>query len=208
MSDIQFQQDRPDRHRPDRLLHRARRQGKRPGEARWRFPPAARDAGARPGTRNWAHSIRKCAGCGRDADLVIVSVPVGASGAVAKEISGAMKPGAIVTDVGSTKASVISQMAPYIQRGVHFIPGHPVAGTEHSGPDAGFADLFEGRWCILTPVADTDAGAIAGSGFWERSARASRRWTPSITTRCWRSSRICRISSPTTSSARPPISRR
>jgi cyclohexadieny/prephenate dehydrogenase len=104
----------------------------------------------------------------RDADLVVVSVPVGASGAVAKEISGAMKPGATLTDVGSTKASVISQMAPYIQRGVHFIPGHPIAGTEHSGPDAGFADLFDGRWCILTPVADTDAGAIQKlRGFWE-----------------------------------------
>jgi cyclohexadieny/prephenate dehydrogenase len=104
----------------------------------------------------------------KDADLVVVSVPVGASGAVAKEISGAMKEGAVLTDVGSTKSSVISQMAPYIQRGVHFIPGHPIAGTEHSGPDAGFADLFEGRWCILTPVADTDAGAIQKlRTFWE-----------------------------------------
>jgi cyclohexadieny/prephenate dehydrogenase len=104
----------------------------------------------------------------KGADLVIVSVPVGASGAVAREISGAMKPGAILTDVGSTKASVISQMAPHVQRGVHFIPGHPIAGTEHSGPDAGFAELFEGRWCILTPVADTDAAAIGRlRTFWE-----------------------------------------
>jgi cyclohexadieny/prephenate dehydrogenase len=98
--------------------------------------------------------------CVNDADLVIVSVPVGASGAVAQEISGAMKPGAILTDVGSTKASVIRQMQPYVQDDVHFIPGHPIAGTEHSGPDAGFADLFDGRWCILTPPPGTNAEAI------------------------------------------------
>lgn len=105
----------------------------------------------------------------RDADLVIVSVPVGASGAVAAEIAEALKPGAIVTDVGSTKASVIQQMAPYMPDHAHFIPGHPIAGTEHSGPEAGFAGLFEERWCILTPLPDTDAGAQARlTRFWER----------------------------------------
>ncbi|WP_274423108.1 prephenate/arogenate dehydrogenase family protein [Chelativorans sp. YIM 93263] len=104
-----------------------------------------------------------------DADLVIVSVPVGASEAVAAEIAGALKPGAIVTDVGSTKGSVIGQMAPHMPSHVHFIPGHPIAGTEHSGPDAGFADLFEGRWCILTPLAETDEDALAKlTRFWER----------------------------------------
>src|SRR5690606_5967586 len=87
----------------------------------------------------------------RDADCVVVSVPVGSSADVAREIAGALKPGAILTDVGSTKSSVIEQMAPFLPEGVHFIPGHPIAGTEHSGPDAGFAELFEGRWCILTP---------------------------------------------------------
>ena len=97
----------------------------------------------------------------RGADLVIVSVPVGASGAVAEQIAGNLKPGATVTDVGSTKASVIAQMQPHMPEHVHFIPGHPLAGTEHSGPDAGFAGLFVGRWCILTPVPGTDAGAIA-----------------------------------------------
>jgi cyclohexadieny/prephenate dehydrogenase len=96
-----------------------------------------------------------------NADLVIVSVPVGASGDVAKQISANLKPGATVTDVGSTKASVIAQMQPHMPDNVHFIPGHPIAGTEHSGPDAGFADLFEGRWCILTPPPGTDADAIA-----------------------------------------------
>lgn len=104
----------------------------------------------------------------RNADLVIVCVPVGASGAVAADIAGALKPGAIVTDVGSTKGSVISQMQPYLPDNVHFVPGHPIAGTEHSGPDAGFAELFEGRWCILTPPEGTDAGAVARlSRFWE-----------------------------------------
>ncbi|MFP1631114.1 prephenate/arogenate dehydrogenase family protein [Zhengella sp. ZM62] len=104
----------------------------------------------------------------RGADLVIVSVPVGASGAVAKAIAGALEPGAILTDVGSTKRSVIEQMAPHVPEGVHFIPGHPIAGTERSGPDAGFAELFEGRWCILTPVEDTEAGALDRLRlFWE-----------------------------------------
>ncbi len=96
----------------------------------------------------------------RDADLVIVSVPVGASGAVAQAIAPHLKAGAIVTDVGSTKASVIAQMQPHMPEHVHFIPGHPIAGTEHSGPDAGFVGLFKGRWCILTPPEGSDAGAV------------------------------------------------
>lgn len=105
----------------------------------------------------------------RDADLVIVSVPVGASGAVAEEISGSLKPGAIVTDVGSTKSSVIAQMQPHIPEGVHFIPGHPLAGTEKSGPEAGFAELFENRWCIFTPLPDTTPAALEKlSEFWRR----------------------------------------
>ncbi|MGV8939128.1 MAG: prephenate/arogenate dehydrogenase family protein [Allorhizobium sp.] len=104
----------------------------------------------------------------RDADLVIVSVPVGASESVAKQIAATLKPGAIVTDVGSTKASVIAQMLPHIPDGVHFIAGHPLAGTEKSGPDAGFTGLFKGRWCILTPVPDTDDGALSRlKEFWE-----------------------------------------
>lgn len=105
----------------------------------------------------------------RDADLVIVSVPVGSSGAVAEAIAPALKTGAIVTDVGSTKASVIAQMAPHMPAGVHFIPGHPLAGTEKSGPDAGFADLFDNRWCIFTPLPDTDPEALEKlSEFWRR----------------------------------------
>lgn len=105
----------------------------------------------------------------RDADLVVVSVPVGASGAVAEAIAPALKPGAILTDVGSTKASVIAQMQPHVPENVHFVPGHPIAGTEHSGPDAGFADLFENRWCILTPPPGADAAAVARlAEFWSR----------------------------------------
>ena len=96
----------------------------------------------------------------RDADLVIVSVPVGASEEVAKQIAGNLKPGAIVTDVGSTKASVIAQMAPHMPENVHFIPGHPLAGTEKSGPDAGFTGLFRDRWCIFTPLPGTDQAAL------------------------------------------------
>jgi cyclohexadieny/prephenate dehydrogenase len=105
----------------------------------------------------------------KDADLVIVSVPVGSSEAVAKEIAPALKKGAILTDVGSTKSSVIAQMQPHVPEGVHFIPGHPLAGTEKSGPDAGFAELFENRWCIFTPLPGTDPAALEKlSEFWRR----------------------------------------
>ena len=78
----------------------------------------------------------------RDADLVILCVPVGACGAIAKEMGAALKPGCIVTDVGSVKAAVVRDEAPHLPAGVHFVPGHPIAGTEQSGPASGFADLF------------------------------------------------------------------
>jgi cyclohexadieny/prephenate dehydrogenase len=104
----------------------------------------------------------------KSADLVIVSVPVGSSGAIAKQIAGSLKPGAIVTDVGSTKGSVIAQMQPQLPATVHFIPGHPLAGTEYSGPDAGFAELFANRWCILTPLEGTDPVALDRlTKFWQ-----------------------------------------
>jgi cyclohexadieny/prephenate dehydrogenase len=94
------------------------------------------------------------------ADLVILSVPVGACGPLAAEISPHLRAGAILTDVGSVKAAVVRDVAPHVPKGVHFVPGHPIAGTEQSGPEAGFAELFEGRWTILTPEADTDAAAV------------------------------------------------
>jgi cyclohexadieny/prephenate dehydrogenase len=101
------------------------------------------------------------------ADLVIVCIPVGQCGAVAREIAGHLKPGAVVSDVGSVKADIIRDMAPHLPKGVHFVPAHPVAGTEHSGPDAGFAELFNGRWCILTPPPATETGAVDRlSAFW------------------------------------------
>ena len=80
------------------------------------------------------------------ADLVIVSIPVGVCGAVAEEIGPHLSPGAIVSDVGSVKGSIIRDMAPHLPKTVQFVPAHPVAGTEYSGPDAGFAELFENRW--------------------------------------------------------------
>jgi cyclohexadieny/prephenate dehydrogenase len=101
------------------------------------------------------------------ADLVIVCVPVGACGAVAAEIGRHLASGAIVSDVGSVKEMVIREMSPHIPAGVHFVPAHPVAGTEHSGPDAGFAELFVGRWCILTPLPNTAAEAVERlAAFW------------------------------------------
>jgi cyclohexadieny/prephenate dehydrogenase len=96
----------------------------------------------------------------KDADLVILCIPVGACGPVAEEIALYLKPGAIVSDVGSVKGAVVRDMAPFLPEGVHFIPAHPVAGTEHSGPDSGFAELFIDRWCILTPPEGVDPGAV------------------------------------------------
>jgi cyclohexadieny/prephenate dehydrogenase len=101
------------------------------------------------------------------ADLVIVSIPVGACGDVAKEIGPHLKAGAIVSDVGSVKGSVVRDMAPHLPNNVHFVPAHPVAGTEYSGPDAGFAELFVNRWCILTPPKGTDPAAVDKlAAFW------------------------------------------
>ncbi len=95
----------------------------------------------------------------KDADLVILCIPVGACGPVAQEIAPHLKPGAIVSDVGSVKGAIVREMAPYLPASAHFVPAHPVAGTEHSGPDSGFAELFINRWCILTPPEGTDAAA-------------------------------------------------
>ena len=95
-----------------------------------------------------------------NADLVVLATPHGAYRAIAEAIAPRLKPGAIVTDVGSVKGAAIRDIAPHVPEGVHFVPGHPVAGTEHSGPDAGFDTLFAGRWCILTPPPGTDEGAV------------------------------------------------
>ncbi|GJD78524.1 prephenate/arogenate dehydrogenase family protein [Methylobacterium gregans] len=102
------------------------------------------------------------------ADLVILCVPVGAVGTVAAEIAPHLAAGAILSDVGSVKGSVVAAVAPHLPAGVAFVPGHPVAGTEYSGPDAGFSTLFQNRWCILTPPEGTDEAAVARvRGVWE-----------------------------------------
>ncbi|WP_333714023.1 prephenate/arogenate dehydrogenase family protein [Yoonia sp.] len=96
----------------------------------------------------------------KDADLVVLCVPVGAMESVAREIGPALKAGATVSDVGSVKAAVIAAVAPYLPAGVHFVPAHPLAGTEHSGPRSGFAELFDNRYTIIVPVAESDTAAV------------------------------------------------
>ncbi|HXP95159.1 MAG TPA: prephenate/arogenate dehydrogenase family protein [Telmatospirillum sp.] len=96
----------------------------------------------------------------QDADLVVLATPVGTFADLTAEIAPHLKNGAIVSDVGSVKMAVLRDVGPLLPAGVHFVPGHPIAGTEHSGPTAGFPELFQGRWCILTPPAGTDEGAI------------------------------------------------
>lgn len=104
----------------------------------------------------------------KDADLVILCTPVGSVGEVAAEIEPVLKKGAILTDVGSVKVAIFRDVGPHVPDGVHFIPGHPIAGTEESGPDAGFAELFDDRWCILTPLPGVDRDAVAKlTAFWE-----------------------------------------
>lgn len=103
-----------------------------------------------------------------DADLVILCAPVGAYKAIAEAIAPHLKPGAILSDVGSVKGAVVRDVGPFVPPGVHFIPAHPIAGTEFSGPEAGFASLFDGRWAILTPVPGSDADAVATlKAFWQ-----------------------------------------
>jgi cyclohexadieny/prephenate dehydrogenase len=103
----------------------------------------------------------------KDADLTIICVPIGAYAEVGQAIAPHLKPGSILSDVGSVKQAVLRDLGPLAPDHVHFIPGHPVAGTEHSGPAAGFAELFDGRWTILTPLAGADANAVKTLGaFW------------------------------------------
>ncbi len=101
------------------------------------------------------------------ADLVVLAVPVGAMGPVAQEIGPILKAGATVTDVGSVKGAVIAAVAPHLPEGVHFIPGHPLAGTEHSGPRSGFAELYDNRWCILVPNGADEAATQRLSDLWQ-----------------------------------------
>ncbi|MEM7224813.1 MAG: prephenate/arogenate dehydrogenase family protein [Pseudomonadota bacterium] len=96
----------------------------------------------------------------QDADLVMLCTPIGVNHDLARRICPVLRPGAIVSDVGSVKQAVIRDVGPFLLEGVHLVPGHPIAGTEHSGPEAGFAELFDDRWCILTPPPGTDQDAL------------------------------------------------
>jgi len=129
----------------------------------------------------------------KDADLVVLCVPVGAMEDVAKEIAPVLKPGVTVSDVGSVKHTVLEAVGPYMPDGVHFIPAHPLAGTEHSGPRSGFAELFDNRYTILVPVEGTDPQAVARlTDFWQG------------TTRLWALQMICAGSLIAKSSNIPP----
>jgi cyclohexadieny/prephenate dehydrogenase len=104
----------------------------------------------------------------KGADLVVLAVPVGVMEAIASEIAPHLKPGATVTDVGSVKQAVVAAVGPHLPETVHFVPGHPLAGTEHSGPHSGFATLFQNRWTILTPVESAPAEAVERlKSYWE-----------------------------------------
>lgn len=111
--------------------------------------------------------VESAAAAVEGADLVILCIPVGQCGRVAAEIAPRLAPGAILSDVGSVKGAVVKDVAPHVPPGVHFVPAHPVAGTEQSGPDAGFAALFLNRWCILTPPEGADPAAVEKlAAFW------------------------------------------
>lgn len=103
----------------------------------------------------------------RDSDLVILCVPVGAMGEVAAQVAPHLKSGATVSDVGSVKSAVINEVGPHLPENVHFIPAHPLAGTEHSGPNSGFAELFDNRWCILVPQDAAPDATEKLRAFWE-----------------------------------------
>ncbi|MDG2242890.1 MAG: prephenate/arogenate dehydrogenase family protein [Rhodospirillaceae bacterium] len=114
------------------------------------------------------------------ADLVVIATPIGSCGAIAQAIAPALKPGAIVTDVGSVKQAVVDAVAPYLSAENAFVPGHPIAGTEESGPEAGFPELFDGRWTILTPTDGTDAEAVEKvKVLWQRMGAMVDTMTPS-----------------------------
>ena len=113
------------------------------------------------------------------ADCTMLCTPVGSYAAVAEAIAPHLARGSVLTDVGSTKASVIRDVGPLVPAGVHFVPAHPLAGTEHSGPDAGFATLFEGRWCLLTPPPGTDEAAVERvEALWRRAGSQVARMEP------------------------------
>ncbi len=149
------------------IAHAARRAGLAAHIAGYVRTSETIDAARRAGFADSLH--RDLAKAVAGADLVILATPVGSFGELAKAMAPHLKPGAILSDVGSVKAAVIRDVGPHVPDGVHLIPAHPIAGTEQSGPEAGFAELFDGRWCILTPPPGTDAAALEKLvSFWRR----------------------------------------
>ncbi len=147
------------------ISHAMRRAGMTTRISGFAQSAATRETAMRLGLCEMAASAAEAV---QGADLVILCVPVGAMGAVAAEIGPHLQAGATLSDVGSVKGAVIAAVAPHLPKGVHFVPGHPLAGTEHSGPDSGFAALFDNRWCLLTPPEAVDAGAVERvRGFWQ-----------------------------------------
>lgn len=146
------------------ISHAIRRAGMATEVTGYARSPETREVAARLGLGTIHDSAAAAVG---GADLVILCVPVGAMAEVAREIGPHLAPGATVTDVGSVKRAVIEAVAPHLPGDVRFIPGHPLAGTEHSGPASGFAALFDNRWCLLTPLPETEPAALAAlEGFW------------------------------------------
>jgi len=126
-------------------------------------------------------------------DGVVLCVPVGVYASVMKTIAPHLAPGCVLTDVGSTKGSVVRDLAPLVPPGVHLIPAHPMAGTEHSGPDAGFSTLFQGRYCIVTPLEGTDPTAVEKVvELWRRCGSMVERMDPATHDKVWPSSPTCR----------------
>ncbi|MDX2201155.1 MAG: prephenate/arogenate dehydrogenase family protein [Hyphomicrobiaceae bacterium] len=140
------------------LSHAMRRAGLAGHIAGFAQSAATRDTAVRIGLVDSIHAT--AAEAVRGADLVILCTPVGVYGPIARDIGPHLAKGAILTDVGSVKGAVVRDVGPCVPPGVHFIPGHPIAGTEHSGPESGFPELFDGRWCVLTPVEGSDARAV------------------------------------------------
>jgi len=148
------------------LSHAMRRHGLARSIAGHAQSEGTRDTALRIGLVGSAYAT--AAEAVRDADLVILCAPIGVCGRLAQEMAPSLRPGAIVTDVGSVKGAIVRDVGPHIPAGVHFIPGHPIAGTEHSGPESGFAELFDGRWCVLTPPPGADTAAVDRlAAFWK-----------------------------------------
>ena len=153
------------------LAHAVRRGGLATHTAGFARPPETR---ARARELGFCDEVSETAeDAARGADLIVLAAPVGAFAALAQTIAPVLSQGAIVTDVGSVKSAVVRDVSPHIPDGVHFVPGHPIAGTEQSGPDAGFAELFDGRWCILTPIgaAEDDVAHVADRAEVEKLAQ-------------------------------------